>query len=79
MYKEFKHTPFVRGVPANALYSDAETDEVNAHLLSAAKNQSFALLVGDSSMGKTTAIECMRDGLSESEYDSLSDMSFARG
>ena len=30
MYKEFfgmKHTPFVRGIPVNALYSDAETDE----------------------------------------------------
>ena len=42
MYKEFfgmKHTPFVRGIPVNALYSDAETDEVNARLLSAAKNQ----------------------------------------
>ena len=31
MYKEFfgmKHTPFARGIPVNALYSDAETDEV---------------------------------------------------
>ena len=74
MYKEFfgmKHTPFVRGIPVNALYSDAETDEVNARLLSAAKNQSFALLVGDSGMGKTTAIRRMRNGLSESEYTTL--------
>lgn len=74
MYKDFfgmKNTPFVRGIPVNALYSDSETDEINARLLSAAKDQSFALLVGDSGIGKTTAIRRMRNGLSESEYTVL--------
>ena len=74
MYKAFfgmKNTPFVRGIPVQSLYSDAETDEINARLLSAAKDQSFALLVGDSGIGKTTAIRRMRNGLSESEYTVL--------
>ena len=74
MYKEFfgmKNTPFVRGIPVQALYSDTETDEINARLLSAAQDQSFALLVGDSGIGKTTAIRRMRNGLSESEYTVL--------
>ena len=74
MYKDFfgmKNTPFVRGIPVNALYSDAETEEINARLLSAAREQNFALLVGDSGMGKTTAIRRMRNGLSESEYTVL--------
>ena len=74
MYKEFfgmKNTPFVRGIPVSALYSDPETDEIHARLLSAAKDQSFALLVGDSGIGKTTAIRRMRNSLSESEYTVL--------
>ena len=74
MYKEFfgmKNTPFVRGIPVQSLYSDTETDEINARLLSAAKDQSFALLVGDSGIGKTTAIRRMRNALSESEYTVL--------
>ena len=28
-----KNTPFVRGIPVNALYSDAETEEINARLI----------------------------------------------
>ena len=71
MYREFfgmKHAPFTRGMPVEALYSDTETDEINARLLSAAKNQNFALLVGDSGMGKTTAIRRMRESLSDAEY-----------
>ena len=66
-----KNTPFVRGIPVQSLYSDTETDEINARLLSAAKDQSFALLVGDSGIGKTTAIRRMRNALSESEYTVL--------
>ena len=66
-----KYTPFVRGIPVNALYSDTEIDEINALLLSAAKEQSFALLVGASGMGKTTSIRRMCYGLSESEYTVL--------
>lgn len=44
MYKDFfgmKNTPFVRGIPVNALYSDNETDEINARLLSAAKSRAL--------------------------------------
>lgn len=66
-----KNTPFTRGIPVNSLYSDSETDEINARLLSAAKDQSFALLIGDSGMGKTTAIRRMRNSLSEAEYTVL--------
>ena len=66
-----KHTPFVRGIPVSALYTDAETEEINARLVSAAKDQRFALLVGDSGIGKTTAIRRMRNSLSESEYTVL--------
>ena len=74
MFKEFfgmANTPFARGIPVQYLYTDSETDEINARLLSAAKNQNFALLVGDSGMGKTTAIRRMRNSLSESEYTVL--------
>lgn len=74
MYKEFfgmTNTPFVRGIPVQSLYTDAETDEINARLISAAKEQRFALLIGDSGIGKTTAIRRMRNALSESEYTVL--------
>lgn len=65
------NTPFTRGIPAPYLYTDEETDEINARLLSAAKNQNFALLVGDAGTGKTTAIRRLRNNLSESEYTML--------
>lgn len=74
MYKEFfqmKNTPFVRGIPVGSLYSDPETDEIHARLLNAARDQRFALLVGDSGIGKTTAIRRLRNSLSESEYTVL--------
>ena len=74
MYEEFfemQHTPFARNIPISALYNDTETNEVHARLLSAAREQQFALLVGDSGMGKTTAIRRLRDALGESEYTML--------
>jgi general secretion pathway protein A len=68
---EMKNTPFTRGIPVDDLYTDPETNEIHARLLSAAKEQRFALLVGDSGMGKTTAIRRLRSALSESEYTLL--------
>ena len=74
MYEAFfnmKNTPFSRGIPVEHLYSDSETDEIHARLISAAKNQSFALLIGDSGIGKTTALRRLRNSLNEAEYTVL--------
>ena len=74
MYEEFfgmTHTPFIRGIPVDSLYADAETDEVHDRLLYTAKEQLFAILAADAGMGKTTVLRRLRNSHNESEYTML--------
>ena len=59
MFEEFfemKQTPFTKGLPIVSLYEDKDTEEIHSRLLYAVKNRLFALLIGDSGAGKTTAL-----------------------
>ena len=74
MYETFfsmKHTPFIRSIPTDMLYSDSETDEIQNRLVYASDRQLFATLVGDSGCGKTTALRRLHETLSGKGYTVL--------
>ena len=74
MYKSFfgmTRTPFIRGIPVEDMFSNNDTDEVNARLVCTANELGFCVLVGDSGVGKSTALRRARHCLNESEYTSL--------
>ncbi len=71
MYEAFygmRHTPFVRGIPSNALYKTRQNAEVLSRLSYTAKNQLFAVLIGEPGTGKTSTLRRLKDELPESEY-----------
>lgn len=71
MYEAFygmRHTPFVRGIPSNALYKTRQNAEVLSQLSYTAKNQLFAVLIGEPGTGKTSTLRRLKDELPESEY-----------
>ena len=74
MYESFfemTHTPFVRGIPTEMLYTDNDTTEVHNRLLYAAQKQLFAVLIGDSGAGKTTALRRLKATLDSHDYTVL--------
>ena len=71
MYEAFygmRHTPFVRGIPSNSLYKTRQNAEVLSRLSYTAKNQLFAVLIGEPGTGKTSTLRRLKDELPESEY-----------
>lgn len=67
-FYEMQHTPFTRGIPTDSLYRNRQGSEVFSRLMVTAKNQSFALLIGEPGTGKTSTLRRLRDELPESEY-----------
>jgi len=67
----FQETPFSRTIPTDSLYRGNDSDELIERLKYAAKRQLFAVLTGDSGMGKTTTLRRFRDELSSHEYTIL--------
>ncbi len=74
MYETFfsmKHTPFIRGIPVDQLYMDQENTEIQNRLVYVSQRQLFALLIGDSGSGKTTALRRFHDTLPRNDYEVL--------
>ena len=74
MYEAFfsmKHTPFIRGIPVDQLYMDQENTEIQNRLVYVSQRQLFALLIGDSGSGKTTALRRFHDTLPRNDYEVL--------
>ena len=63
-----RHTPFVRGIPSNSLYKTRQNAEVLSRLSYTAKNQLFAVLIGEPGTGKTSTLRRLKDELPESEF-----------
>ena len=64
MYEAFygmRHTPFVRGIPSNSLYKTRQNAEVLSRLSYTAKNQLFAVLIGEPGTGKTSTLRRLKD------------------
>ena len=71
MYEEFfgmSRTPFTRGIPSDQLFTDRDTDEIHNRLVYASRKQLFAVLVGDSGVGKTTALRRLKESLDGPEF-----------
>ena len=47
MFYGMQHTPFVRGIPTSVLYKTHQSSEVFSRLEYTARNQLFAVLIGD--------------------------------
>ncbi|MDR2571054.1 MAG: AAA family ATPase [Oscillospiraceae bacterium] len=67
-FYEFAATPFSRGVPVMSLYRDSDRDEHVDRLKYAAKNHLFAVLFGESGIGKTTILRMFSDEIKKSGY-----------
>ena len=68
LFYEMKHTPFTRGIPTSVLYKTHQSSEVFSRLEYTAKNQLFAVLIGEPGTGKTSTLRRLKDELPESEY-----------
>ena len=71
MYESFyglARTPFSRAIPTEKLYRGNDSDELIERLKWAAERQLFAVMVGDSGTGKTTALRRFRNELHNSRY-----------
>ena len=60
-----KNLPFVRAVPASALYEPPEISEALARLEYVAEHQQFAAVTGDSGVGKSTSSSWNLDSTGE--------------
>ena len=63
-----KNLPFVRAVPASALYEPPEISEALARLEYVAEHQQFAAVTGDSGVGKSTLIRKFEHSISRDDY-----------
>ncbi len=71
MYKAFyamKHNPFVRDIPAKALFEPHWMTEALGRLCYAAGRQLFVVVTSDPGCGKTTLIRKLYDSLTDTEY-----------
>ena len=71
MYEQFyemKHTPFTRSIPTGVLYRTHQGSEVFSRLEYTARNQLFAVLIGEPGTVKTSTLRRLKDELPEAEY-----------
>ena len=71
MYELFygmQHTPFTRGIPSGSLYKTHLNAEILSRLTYTAKNQLFAVLIGEPGTGKTSTLRRLKDELPETDY-----------
>ena len=64
----FGETPFSRGIPTDKLYRGDDANELIERLKYAAGRQLFAVLTGDSGVGKTTALRRFTAELKPAEF-----------
>jgi type II secretory pathway predicted ATPase ExeA len=67
-FYEFTATPFSRNIPVVSLYRDSDNDEHVERLKYAAKNYLFAIIFGESGIGKSTMLRRFRDEIEKSGY-----------
>lgn len=67
----FSHTPFGRDIPTDKLYKGDDSEEVIERLRYATKRQLFAVMTGDSGVGKTTLLRRFGDELENSRHKVL--------
>ena len=68
MFYEMKHTPFTRSIPTDMLCETHQNAEILNRLEYTARNQLFALLVGEPGTGKTSTLRHLKDRLPEDKY-----------
>ena len=68
LFYEMKHTPFTRSIPTTALHKTRQSAEVFSRLEYTARNQLFAVLIGEPGTGKTSTLRRLKDELPETEY-----------
>lgn len=71
MYEEFfsmDHTPFVRNVPADRLYTSAKIEDAIGRLKYAADHQQFAVVMSEPGCGKSTLMRMFVAGLPKDKY-----------
>ena len=68
VFFNMKNMPFVRSVPVSALYAPLEVLEALARLGYTAEKQQFAVVSGDSGVGKSTLIRKFEADLPKDQY-----------
>ena len=64
----FTQTPFSRTITTDKLYRGNDSDELLQRLKWTAREQLFAVMIGDSGTGKTTTLRRFHDELQNSKY-----------
>ena len=67
-FYDMQNTPFTRGIPTSVLYKTHQSSEVFSRLEYTARNQLFAVLIGEPGTGKTSTLRRLKDELPEAEY-----------
>lgn len=70
-FYSFRHTPFSRDIPTQALYSSTMHVEMLSRLEYAAERQLFAVITGDCGTGKTTTVRRFQDALNPARFKML--------
>lgn len=68
MFYGMQHTPFTRGIPTSALHKTRQSAEVFSRLEYTARNQLFAVLIGEPGTGKTSTLRRLKAELPGMEY-----------
>ena len=68
MFYGMQHTPFVRGIPTSALHKTRQSEEMFSRLEYTARNQLFAVLIGEPGTGKTSTLRRLKAELPELDY-----------
>ena len=74
MYENFfemKHTPFVRNIPANRLYTSKKIEEAIGRLKYTVDHKRFSVVIADPGCGKSTLMRMFVEGLPKEKYLSL--------
>ncbi len=59
-FYDMQHTPFTRAIPISMLYRTHQSSEVFGRLEYTAKNQLFAVLIGEPGTGKTSMLRRLK-------------------
>ena len=71
VYEQFfqmAHTPFMRNLPADRLYTSPKLEDAIGRLKYAADNDQFAVVLAEPGCGKTTLLRMMKARLSPDQY-----------
>jgi type II secretory pathway predicted ATPase ExeA len=67
-YYDFTNTPFSRTIPTKNLYKGNDSDELIERMRYTAQRQLFAVVIGDSGTGKTTALRRFCDETADDNF-----------